>query len=330
MVQLISDPTLSHHADGTATPENGSGSWTKDAAGRQEESGNRVMSREEHAQRARDLALKRGMMRTPRRGWSMTEYQGDANTPTPPAPANVYFDRQVSIPENSALPASAFASPLPPTPLPADLPQKQTQQAVVQLPQRPKLPPPRRSYSVMDYEPPPPNLPKPSTRLTMLDLPSEIHYLFCDYLDPIDSVCFGLAHSKIYDIHRRKYGTVPLSSRYSGPNDREWAWRGAGPLVKPSNGAVPGAAAAAAVAMTASTSTELATMRTRGQVYCRKCGISRCELHRHLKDWMGEGMEYCEIKEMYGAPPGEHAKPYCYLSSPKNPNRCGRHGGKTA
>ncbi|KAJ2977103.1 hypothetical protein NQ176_g4562 [Zarea fungicola] len=56
-------------------------------------------------------------------------------------------------------------------------------------------------------------------------------------------------------------------------------------------------------------------------------GISRCELHRHLKSWMGDGYEYCEIKERFGTPAPDGAKSYCYMSSPTDRHRCGRHGG---
>ena len=258
--------------------------------------------------------MKRGLMRAPRRGWSMTEYQGEVSAPQVPHTMAKQSAREASIPEHSALPSSE--TPIPPTAAtPGAVESLETQ--LTQLPRRPKMPPPRRSYSVMDYEPPAPNQPKPSTRMTLLDLPSEVHYLFCDYLDPIDSVCFGLAHSKLYAIHRRKYGTVSLASRYSGPNDMEWAWRGAGPLVRSSS------------SMAQQDASELAKLRTKGQVYCRKCGISRCELHRHLKEWMGPGKEYCEIRATFGKPPGEDAKTYCHMSSPKNPHRCGRHGGST-
>lgn len=185
----------------------------------------------------------------------------------------------------------------------------------VHIPIRPKLPPPRRSYSVQDYEPLPPLQPKPSSRMTILDLPSELHYTLFDFLDPIDGVCFGLAHPRLHDIAKRKYGQqVSLASRYSGPNDMEWAWRGAGPLVRSNTDGL------------AARGHEESKLRPKGQVYCRKCGISRCELQRHLKEWMGEGREYCEIKKIFGRPAGEDAKTYCYMSSPKNPGRCGRHG----
>lgn len=252
-----------------------------------------VSSREEHAQRARELMMKRGMMRAPRRGWSLTEYQGQHDGPHHfHAAMPTTIDR---IPEHAAVPP----------------------QQPVQLPQRPKLPPPRRSHSVTDKEPEPANQPRLSSRLTLLDLPSELHYAIFDFLDPIDGACLGLTHSKLYDIHRRKNGVVPLSSRYSGPNDIEWAWRGAGPLVHPHSNS-------------SNTENDLERLRVKGQVYCRKCGISRCELYRHLKDWFGKDAEYCEIKEMYGPPARPNAKTYCFMRSPKNPHFCGRHGAKTS
>jgi hypothetical protein len=167
----------------------------------------------------------------------------------------------------------------------------------------------------MDYEPVPPGQPEPPKDSTILDLPSELHYAIFDFLDPIDSVCLGLTNSNLYEIHRRMHGTVPLSSRYSGPNDMEWAWRGAGPLIHSKDG-------------TSGKESPMEQVRVKGQVYCRKCGVSRCELHRHLKGWMGEGYEYCPIKDNYSKPAGDGAKPFCYMKSPKNPHRCGRHGGK--
>ncbi|CAH0016036.1 unnamed protein product [Clonostachys rhizophaga] len=298
MVQVFTDPAVSRHATANSVSDKPEGE---------------VMSREEHAQRMKELAAKRGMKRAPSRGWSMTDYQGDYTPPSVPQQQTItpQLERHAPIPEHSPWPPSTAASP---APSPATTQPAPPKDGTVQLPRRPKLPPPRRSHSVMDYEPVPVNQPKPSSRLTLLDLPSELHYLFCDYLDPIDSVCFGLAHSKLYTIHRRKYGKVALSSRYSGPNDLEWAWRGAGPLVSSPN---------------QDSTSERAHMRIKGQVYCRKCGISRCELHRHLKEWMGEEMEYCEIRETYGKPASEERKPYCYMSSPRNPHRCGRHGGKS-
>ncbi|KAL7923665.1 hypothetical protein ACQKWADRAFT_40344 [Trichoderma austrokoningii] len=288
MVQVHAVPSLSQSGNASS--------------GRSE---NMVSSREEHAQRARELMMKRGMMRAPRRGWSLTEYQGQNE-------ASHHFHAAMAttvdrIPEHAAVP---------PRPAPQQQQQQQPVQAQpTQLPRRPKLPPPRRSYSVTDKEPEPANQPRLSSRLTLLDLPSELHYAVFDFLDPIDGACLGLTHSKLYDIHRRKNGTVPLSSRYSGPNDIEWAWRGAGPLVHPH-------------ANSSNAENDLERLRVKGQVYCRKCGISRCELHRHLKDWFGKDAEYCEIKEMYGPPARSNAKGYCFMRSPKNPHWCGRHGAK--
>ncbi|RDA90191.1 hypothetical protein CP533_0467 [Ophiocordyceps camponoti-saundersi (nom. inval.)] len=237
-----------------------------------------------------DLALKRSLMRAPtRRGRSMTDSASDQHPQRRP------IDRQAPIPEDG-------------------LPIKVATTGSYTLyhhtaPTRPRLPPPRRSYSATDKEPEHSTLPSPSpsssstssqwrTKMTLLDLPAEVHYQLFDHLDPLDGVCFGLAHPRLYAIQRRKHGTVSLGSRYAGPNDMEWAWRGAGPLLR---------------------------NRGRGQVYCRKCGVSRCELHRHLKDWMGEGYEYCEIRRMFGRPAGGDARPYCFMSSPKKPDRCGRH-----
>lgn len=262
----------------------------------------------------------------------MTDYQADHGHDS-----SATHDREPSIPEHGPMPPSRPASPAPGAPLTEYL--KAGQQD--ELPRRPKLPPPRRSYSVTDHEPiMPPGIPRPSTRLTLLDLPSELHYDLLDFLDPIDSVCLGLAHSRLYTIHRRKYGAVPLSARYSGPNDREWAWRGARPLARAETQPMVSASkdktatdqqtvlAKVVQKKAAGPERDLDKLRPKGQVYCRKCGIYRCELWRHLKGWMGDQYEYCETKEVYGAPAGEGAKGFCYMSSPKNPHRCGRHGGK--
>jgi len=302
MVQLLPESPYSQGGSPVSTPAD---NWRPSKE-------TKPMSREEHAQRMKELHMKRGMVRAPRRGWSMTDYQGDNQAHHASHSGATAVDREVAIPENEPLQGPLATSSTEVAGPPAQSP---ANEQTVQLPQRPKLPPPRRSYSVMDYEPAPPGQPKPSSRLGLLDLPSELHYSLFDFLDPIDGACLGLAHSSLYAIHRRKNGTVPLSSRYSGPNDMEWAWRRAGPLVHPSSHA-------------SIKERELEQLRVKGQVYCRKCGISRCELHRHLKDWMGEGREYCEIKEVYGKPAGPDAKAYCFMSSPKNPHRCGRHGGR--
>jgi hypothetical protein len=330
MVQVYTDPNFPHHGS-SATQDKG------EAATGQE---GRIMSREEHAQRMRELNLKRGLKKAPRRGWTVTDYPSSNNSEAHFAPASASAagphtivspqqpERHESIPEHAAVSHTSAGAPSSSSPC-AAVPTTTEQQHQQQLPVRPKLPTPRRSYSVQDYEPvAPPNQPRPSSRFTILDLPAELHYSLCDYLDPIDSVCFGLAHSKLYAIHRRKYGTVPLSSRYSGPNDMEWAWRTHGPLARASTFDSSSSPSSDKTISASTAGGELVRMRVKGQVYCRKCGISRCELHRHLREWMGDGWEYCEIKSRFDRPAADHAKTYCYMSSPKNPHRCGRHGGK--
>lgn len=182
-------------------------------------------------------------------------------------------------------------------------------------PSRPKLGPPRRSYSVMDYEPAPHHH-QLSENLGLVDLPPELHYAIFDFLDPIDSTCLGLTNKHFYDIHRRMHGTIALSARRSGPNDMEWAWHLAGRMM---HGANSEAAALAA------TTNALALLRVRGQALCRKCGVSRCELHKHIQGWMGPDYEYCTVREKFGPPAPEGTKQFCYLSNPKDPHRCGRH-----
>lgn len=214
-------------------------------------------------------------------------------------------ERQASIPEHGPLES-------PPTPASAALVVEKQAQVVL----RPKLHP-RRSYSATDKEPEPAaaGYAQAPSYLTLLDLPTETYYDIFEFLDSIDGVCLSLTHFKLYAIHCRRYGKVPLHSRYAGPNDLEWAWRGAAQLLRSRRQLEeerPGGL--------------LRQLRVRGQIYCRKCGISRCELHRHLKDWMGDGYEYCEICKTFGRPADREAMPYCFMSSPRHPHHCGRHG----
>lgn len=229
---------------------------------------------------------------------------------------------------------------------------------------RPPLPPPRRSYSVMDVEPIP-HYHRSSARMTLMDLPAEIHYTIFDFLDPIDSTCLGLTNSHFYAIHRRMRGTVPLSATRDGPNELEWAWRLANLRISPQMMALSALSAgmlsvtsapaskdayhetpvqqtthvpnlvpvAQAVLPTppllplagTSMAKSLTQLRVRGQAYCRKCGITRCQLHKHIQAWMGEETEYCSVKQKFGPVATEGAKPFCYMSKPGDVNRCGRH-----
>lgn len=194
-------------------------------------------------------------------------------------------------------------------------------------PRRPKLGAPRRSYSVMDYEPVPPEQQPPSGPLTLSTLPPELHFAIFDQLDPIDATCLGLANRHLYSIHRRMHGSVPLSVRRDGPNELEWAWHKA---------AYPSAHAAA---MSTSDNApvhgghgtmDLAALRVRGKGLCRKCGVSRCELQKHIRDWMPDNYEYCSVRDKFVPKPSEDARSHCYMNNPTNTTRCGRHRIKKA
>lgn len=188
----------------------------------------------------------------------------------------------------------------------------------------------------MDYEPLPHHHrppPQGSGGLSLMDLPGELHYAIFDYLDRIDSTCLGLTNKHFYAIHRRMHGSVPLSSRRDGPNELEWAWH-----LHIAQKAIGAAGRTRALFLTPDDSGEAGTqeqkekekkalskLRVKGQAYCRKCGVCRCELHKHIQDWMGEGMEYCSVKQKFGPVALEGAKPFCYMSTPRDPTRCGRH-----
>ncbi|GKT90803.1 F-box domain-containing protein [Colletotrichum tofieldiae] len=265
-------------------------------ASRQE---NKMMTREERQVMIDELSKKRAGWRTPRRGWSITDspVTSAQGSPAPnaspyPAPPPAAHHEAVerhaiaSVPEQSEL-AIEEMKQLPHAP----------------LTRRPPLPPPRRSYSVTDYEPPA-RIHRPSARMDIFDLPAELHYAIFDHLDPIDSTCFGLTNSHFYNIHRRMHGSVPLSSRRSGPNDLEWAWRFAGPLIYHESAAPPAEAFQ-------EHAHALERMRVKGQVYCRN-------------------LEYCSITQKYGPKAPEEAADTCYIKSPKHPHRCGRHAAKPA
>lgn len=257
----------------------------------------------------------------PRRAFSTNDYQvaspmsshaGSAvSSPAMrPNEPNSYFSIVPTTSSNtplSSIPGTPSESPLTPNAgsLAASIIQHRLAGAA---PPRPELPGPQRSYSVMDYVPLP-LLQRPGEKLQLLHLPAELHFAIFDFLDDIDSTCLGLASRHFYYIHRRMRGTVPLSVRRAGPNDMEWIWRLAGPLI--ANGE----------------SEENAVNRVlpRGQVYCRKCGVSRCELHKHIQEWMGDGYEYCEVRQKFGPRAAAEARKKCYRSSPRHPHRCGRH-----
>jgi hypothetical protein len=155
---------------------------------------------------------------------------------------------------------------------------------------------PRRSYSVTGCNSALRSH-QPSLRLRLSELSPELHYAIFEFLDPLDSTCLGLTNHRFYEIHRHLHGTVPLSIGRVGPNDMEWAWRLAGCQ---------------------------GSRQICGGGFCRKCGAVRCELHRHIQDWIGEGYEYCAIKDRFGLP-SEGGKNSCFRNVPKDPHKCGRH-----
>ncbi|KAF7534001.1 hypothetical protein G7054_g6595 [Neopestalotiopsis clavispora] len=252
-----------------------------------------VSSATQESRKEQGKEFKKTNYRAPRRAFSTNDYQlasplssqhGSAvSSPAMrPNEPNSYFSLVPTATSNtplSSIPGTPAEFPLSPSVnVAASIIQSRLASAAAHAhPPRPELPGPQRSYSVMDYVPVP-VLQRPGEKLRLVHLPAELHFAIFDFLDDIDSTCLGLASRHFYYIHRRLRGTVPLSTRRSGPNDMEWIWRLAGPLI--ANGE----------------SEENAVNRVlpRGQVYCRKCGVSRCELHKHIQEWMGDGYEYCE------------------------------------
>ncbi|KAI1251258.1 hypothetical protein MGN70_008322 [Eutypa lata] len=253
---------------------------------------------------------------------------------TPPRqPTDAVVDIRSQLQRRDALLAAAAAAAAVPRiprtarlnpPIPKKIHQQQ-QAATAAIEQRPAMPTPQRSYSVMDVEPVPLTH-QPGTALTLPDLPAELHYAIFDLLDPIDSTCLGLASRQFYAIFRHLHiefggkNNIPLGARREGPNDMEWVWRHAGPFVSSSpskggNGSQVGG----------NKQNTLAVLSPRGQVYCRKCRTARCELHKHIRDFFDGDQEYCEVAQKFGRPAADDARPICYRSSPRHPHRCGRH-----
>ncbi|KAI0471332.1 hypothetical protein F4859DRAFT_116030 [Xylaria cf. heliscus] len=245
----------------------------------------------------------------PRRAFTTAEYL----LPTAPvsrAATPSTSPRQSMAPDSfSQLSVAHLTPPISPYPPPASpLPSGRDHRSLQRQPQ----PAPYRSYSVMDYEPIP-FTHQPGTKLQLAHLPAELHYALFEFLDPIDSVCLALTSRHFYAVHWAMHGKVSLAARREGPNDMEWVWRHAGPFLGRGDGA-------------AGKQNSLAMLSPRGQVYCRKCRTARCELHKHIKEWMGgDGLEYCLVTEKFGPAAADDAKGFCYRSSPRHPNRCGRH-----
>lgn len=273
-----------------------------------------LFTREDHILKEQSLA--RGDKRIPRRSRTHHEYYIP--------PPQLYTLETVSSP----LAANEDAAPKEFTTGAKAQHQEKEVERSRPVARRPPLGPPRRSYSVTDQEPIPHHH-RPSTQLQLMDLPPELHFAIFDFLDPIDSTCFGLANSQLYAIHRRLHGTVSLAAHREGPNELEWAWFFAGRHVlrKPSlmtQAADPGPREG----LNGMEAQALKLLRIKGQAYCRKCGARRCQLQKHLKEWMGDGYEYCEITQKFGAVAPEGRKKHCYRCSPRNNSMCGRHADR--
>ncbi|KAG7286357.1 hypothetical protein NEMBOFW57_008666 [Staphylotrichum longicolle] len=259
---------------------------------------------------AKTREQKHGGKRAPRRSQTQHEYF------LPPSPAFTMF----------TIPASPTEE-RPQTPAAPPAAEKEAERARTPA-RRPPLGPPRRSYSVTDKQPIP-RRHKHVSGVAFQDLPAEIHYSIMDFLDPIDSACLGLTNKRFYTIHRKLHGTVPLTTRRSGPNELEWAWHLAGNIVR-TNPAVDvdnkdAATTEALKGLGEEEKNALSKLRVRGQGYCRMCGVTRCQLHKHIQEWMGDQFEYCSVKQKFGPVAPEGAKSYCYKSKPGNAKRCGRH-----
>ncbi|KAI1389729.1 uncharacterized protein F4822DRAFT_211328 [Hypoxylon trugodes] len=274
-----------------------------------------MMVLQQQRESGKEAGSKNGLARVPRRALTSTDYTASVNayvayqrqqrlqtplaTPRESAETDSYFELR---PHN----VSASKTPLAVTPIPSP------RVANLAQPQRPALPAPLRSYSVTDVEPVP-FTHRPGVALTLEDLPPELHYAIFDFLDPIDSTCLGLTSKHFYSIHKRMHGKISLSARREGPNDMEWVWRNAfisGPFVSSSG---------------ISKQNSLALLTPRGQVYCRKCRTARCELHNHIREWIGEDKEYCAVSQKFGPAAPGNAKAFCHKASPRHPHRCGRH-----
>ncbi|KAI5927212.1 hypothetical protein F4810DRAFT_350585 [Camillea tinctor] len=271
--------------------------------------------------------IKNGSSRGPRRAFTSTDYQlpaspgslalqaqrrlmapsaGGTPNETPKAAA-AGVESYFPIPRQPALITSPASPRHHPHPSPA---------SVASYLRVPTASSPQRSYSLMDVEPVPWTH-QPGVTLTLPLLPPELHYALYDFLDPIDGTCLALTSKHFYAIYRHVYPGAPVSlaARREGPNDMEWVWRNAGSFVSSPGGKNDGGGK----------QNSLAVLSPQGQVYCRKCRTQRCELHKHIREWMGDAREYCEVTQKFGRKAPAGAKAFCFRSSPKHPHRCGRH-----
>ncbi|KZL72661.1 F-box domain-containing protein [Colletotrichum tofieldiae] len=157
----------------------------------------------------------------------------------------------------------------------------------------------------------------------MADMPPEVHHMIMDVLDAIDSTCLALVNRYFYQLHRRRNGSVSLSTVRQGPNDQEWAWRSAGQLIHP----LPSPSISSRGARN-KTDAFPSHVSPHGLFWCRMCGFSRCELQRHIKEWMPRGLEYCPVSGKYVPLIVDGNDIACYKRSPNNHRVCGKHVGR--
>ncbi|KAH7137665.1 hypothetical protein EDB81DRAFT_655940 [Dactylonectria macrodidyma] len=138
------------------------------------------------------------------------------------------------------------------------------------------------------------------SQVNISDLPPELHYAIFEWLDPIDGTCLGLTNSYCYVLYRRLYSGVPLGTGRVRPNDMEWVWR------------------------TTPCLSLRQSARPCGQ-FCGKCGPSRCQLYRHIREWFDPDMEYCSVGQKFGPAAPEVNKRPCFRNRPRQPRSCGRH-----
>ena len=201
----------------------------------------------------------------------------------------------------------------------------------------PSMGPPQRTRSVTGYVPS--NITaRPSRRLQLGDLPTEIHDAIFDFLDDIDATVLGLTSGHFYAIQRARIGKVPLDLTRMCPNDLEWCWRAWGHLFQQCTPDVLKQTYPLRTTKDCSPDTigrygELSAYRLKGQQWCNHCQHCRCQLWRHITSFF-PGSEFCSISRKFGPvrqQPVSNNLWWCHRKSPQNPKLCGRHqpvGGK--
>jgi len=181
----------------------------------------------------------------------------------------------------------------------------------------------RRPCQTMDDEPVSPTH-RPPGHLRLGNFPIELHLSIFDCLDRLESTCLGLTNKHFYDLHRRIHGAVPLAAERTRPSGTERVWYMAA--------MVPNLGAASTDPLVPSVpgDTELALLRVRGQAFCRRCGICRCQLYKHIQEWFPDDLEYCRVREKFGPVAPRTALGYCARGNSNNPNRCRGHPDRTS